>query len=115
MSRRLSHFMRACLLTCAYRDDATDFDPACYCGADEPYDEETGLCQTDANKMGDWDEWWLDVHSPACLDNIKPIMAARMAAAKAKGCDGLDPDNVDSYANGVSYGTTEQDQVNYLL
>lgn len=65
--------------------------------------------------MDGWNEWWLDVRTPSCLANIQPIMSARIKAAKAKGCDGVDPDNVDSYANGVSYGTTDQDQVNYLV
>lgn len=97
-----------------WRDDAKSFDPACYCGKGEPFDAATGLCKTDKNKMGDWDEWWLDIHTPSCVTNIKSAMAKRIKAAKDKGCDGLDPDNVDSYANGVTYGTTDQDQVNYL-
>lgn len=96
------------------RDDAKSFDPACYCGKNEPFDSATGLCKNNKNKMGDWDEWWLDVKTPACVTNIKSVMAKRIKAAKEKGCDGLDPDNVDSYANGVTYGTTAQNQVDYL-
>lgn len=48
------------------------------------------------NLLGEWNEWWLDIHSDKCKQNVLPIQAARIAAAKAKGCDGLDPDNVDS-------------------
>lgn len=64
--------------------------------------------------MGDWDEWWLDIKTPSCVASIKTVMAERIKAAKKKGCDGLDPDNVDSYANKVSYGASDQNQVDYL-
>lgn len=36
------------------------------------------------------------VHSDSCKANIKEVQLARIKSAKAKGCDGLDPDNVDS-------------------
>ena len=65
--------------------------------------------------MDGWNEWWLDIKTPTCLANIKPIMAARIKAAKDKGCDGVDPDNMDSYANEVSYGATDKNQFDYLM
>lgn len=49
--------------------------------------------------MEDWDEYWLDIHSENCKANVQTAQAARIAAAALKGCDGMDPDNVDS----VSY------------
>lgn len=68
--------------------------------------------------MGEWDEWWLDIKTPKCITNVQSVMAARIQAAHDKGCDGVDPDNVDAYANEVSYGVpfgiTDTDQVNYL-
>jgi len=73
------------------------------------------LCKTTKNKMDGWNEWWLDIKTPTCLANIKPIMAARIKAAKDKGCDGVDPDNMDSYANEVSYGATDKNQFDYLM
>jgi hypothetical protein len=47
-------------------------------------------------KMDDWDERWLDVREIALL---KPIMSGRMKMAKDKGCDAVEPDNMDSYSN----------------
>ena len=32
-------------------------------------------------------------------DNVRKIMQARLDVAKEKGCDGVDPDNVDGYDN----------------
>ena len=46
--------------------------------------------------MDGWNEYWLDIRTPACLTNIKGIQEARMKKFKQKGCDGVDPDNVDS-------------------
>lgn len=43
-------------------------------------------------------ERWLDVRSPV----VKSIMEKRIRLAKGKGCDGIDPDNVDGYANKVN-------------
>ena len=47
-------------------------------------------------KMADWDERWLDVREIALLE---PIMRGRMAMAAEKGCDCVEPDNMDSYTN----------------
>jgi hypothetical protein len=46
--------------------------------------------------MDDWDEYWLDLHSETCKANVKTVQAKRIKEAAAKGCDGMDPDNVDS-------------------
>jgi hypothetical protein len=47
-------------------------------------------------KMADWNERWLDVRE---IDLLKPIMTARLKAAKEKGCDAVEPDNMDAYSN----------------
>jgi len=39
------------------------------------------------------DEKWVDIRS----DNVRNIMANRIALASEKGCDAVDPDNVDGY------------------
>lgn len=72
-------------------------------------------------KLDGWEgEQWLDVRSLAAL---RPIMVARMKLAKSKGCDAVDPDNVDAFAQGstlsevkqnTGFPITKQDQVNYL-
>lgn len=60
--------------------------------------------------MGDWEgENWLDIRS----SNVRDIMQARMALAKAKGCDGVEPDNVDGYANSTGLPLTYADQISY--
>ena len=79
--------------------DALSFNASCYCGEGVSSDPTTGRCQgsnADQNKLDGWDEWWLDIHSPGCTANIEAVMTTRMQAAKGKGCDGVDPDNVDS-------------------
>lgn len=40
-------------------------------------------------------EYWLDTNST----NVRNIMSSRLALASSKGCDGVDPDNVDGYDN----------------
>lgn len=46
--------------------------------------------------------------------NVRSIMAARIALAKRKNCDGIEPDNVDGFEKGnANIGFTAQDQLNY--
>ena len=47
-------------------------------------------------KMSDWDERWLDIRR---IDLLESIMRSRMQLAKQKGCDCVEPDNMDSYTN----------------
>jgi hypothetical protein len=47
------------------------------------------------NKLGDWNEWYVDIHSKKCKKHIQKVMKKRIKAAAKKGCDGVDPDNVD--------------------
>jgi hypothetical protein len=57
--------------------------------------------------MGDWPgEWWLNIRT----DNVRRIMAARIAMCKSKGFDAVDPDNVDGYTNPNGVGLTAADQ-----
>lgn len=56
-------------------------------------------------------EFWLNTSSP----NVRNIMTARLQLAARKGCDGVDPDNVDAFNNGGGgFGLTSQDAVDYL-
>ncbi|PPJ50098.1 hypothetical protein CBER1_05049 [Cercospora berteroae] len=46
---------------------------------------------------------------------IRDIMRARLAEAKARGCDGIDPDNVDAYLHsGGGFGLTQSDAIDYV-
>jgi len=42
------------------------------------------------------DEYWLDLSQ---LDKIKALMTPRFQRAQQKGCDAIEPDNTDCYAN----------------
>jgi len=78
-----------------WRDDADDFPPAVL-----------------GDPLGDWDgEWWLDVRD----ERVRDIMAARMDRAVERGCDGVEPDNVDGYANANGLELTAEDQLDYNI
>ena len=69
------------------------------------------LAQTVLGKVLDgWpDEKWLDVRSAA----VRDVMKGRFDLAKSKGCDGVEPDNVDGFDNDNGLGLTKQDQIDY--
>lgn len=49
--------------------------------------------------MDDWPgERWLDLKS----ENVRNIMARRIKLAAEKGCDAIDPDNVDGYVSSIT-------------
>lgn len=53
------------------------------------------------------DERWLDVRST----NVRSIMIARLDLAAQKGFDGVEPDNVDGFANDSGFDLTAADQL----
>lgn len=55
-------------------------------------------------------EKWLDTRN----QKVRDIMAARMKLAKSKGCDAVDPDNVDGYANPTGFSLTKADSIDYI-
>jgi len=58
-------------------------------------------------KLDGWaGEKWVDIRN----DALKPIMSARLDLAKQKGCDGVDPDNVDGYSNSTGFPLTRAQQ-----
>ncbi|WP_144409905.1 endo alpha-1,4 polygalactosaminidase [Cupriavidus basilensis] len=62
------------------------------------------------NALSGWaGERWLDTRSA----NVRQIMQARMDLAKSKGCDGVDPDNVDGYTNKPGFPLTATTQLDY--
>ncbi len=77
-----------------WRPDSADF-PAAVLG--EPLDDWPG-------------ERWLDI---AQLERLQPIMQARLELAVAKGCDGVEPDNVDGYTQASGFRITYADQLAY--
>ncbi|MCB1776000.1 MAG: endo alpha-1,4 polygalactosaminidase [Candidatus Competibacteraceae bacterium] len=55
-------------------------------------------------------EKWLDISN---IDILIPIMEARLDLAVSKGCDGVEPDNVDGYSNNTGFTLSDQDQIAY--
>jgi len=61
--------------------------------------------------MAGWEgESWLDVRR---IDLLEPILNARLDLAVQKGCDGVDPDNVNGYENETGFPLTPEDQIAY--
>lgn len=54
-------------------------------------------------------EAWLDIRDK----QVWRIMQNRLKLAAEKGCDGVDPDNVDGYSNNSGFPLTAQDQVRF--
>jgi hypothetical protein len=54
-------------------------------------------------------EKWLDTRSA----NVRAIMSARLDKASARGCDGVEPDNVDGYTNKPGFALTAATQLDY--
>ncbi|MDQ2823730.1 MAG: endo alpha-1,4 polygalactosaminidase [Pseudomonadota bacterium] len=52
---------------------------------------------------------WLNTGSA----NVRTIMTARLDLAKTKGCNGVEPDNVDGYANSTGFALTAATQLDY--
>lgn len=62
------------------------------------------------SKMDGWDELWLDISN---LEALGPIMRARLDLAAQKGCDAVEPDNVDGYSNRTGFSLKASDQITY--
>lgn len=61
-------------------------------------------------RLGNWPgERWLDTRSI----NVRAIMSDRIALAASKGCDGVDPDNVDGYSNRTGFPLSYNSQLDY--
>jgi hypothetical protein len=77
-----------------WRDDAADFDAA---GIGEPLDGWPG-------------ERWVDTRA----QGVRDIMAARLDLAASKGCDAVEPDNVDGHQANSGFPLTVADTLDYL-
>jgi hypothetical protein len=77
-----------------FRSDASSFHPSDY-----------------GKELDGWPgEYWLNTSSP----NVRSIMQKRLDLAVEKGCDGVDPDNVDGYDNDNGIGLTQAMAVEYV-
>ncbi len=55
-------------------------------------------------------ERWLDIRR---IDLLAPIMGARLDLCKAKGFDGVEPDNIEIHDNRTGFPLTYKDQLTY--
>jgi hypothetical protein len=55
-------------------------------------------------------ERWIDVRN---ISALAPVMRARMDKCRNKGFDGIDPDNVDGYANNTGFSISQSQQLAY--
>jgi len=63
------------------------------------------------NDLSGWEgEKWADIRSAT----VRQAMASRIALAQEKGCDAVDPDNIDGYNNDNGLGLTSDDSVDYV-
>ncbi len=87
----------------------------CYfsAGTYEPWRPDAPLFPREiiGNPLKDWpEERWLDIRR---LDLLAPLMEARLDLAVQKGCDGVEPDNVDAYQNKSGFPISDKDQLRY--
>lgn len=90
----------------------------CYfsAGSREDWRDDAGDFPEDAigDPLDGWEgENWIDVMDPT----VRAIMKARLDLAAGRGCAGVEPDNVDGYANrnGLGLSATEQLDFNRFL
>lgn len=55
------------------------------------------------------DERWLDVRHPS----VRALATGRLDRAVERGCDGVEPDNVDGYANPTGFALSAGDQLDF--
>ncbi|WP_456480586.1 endo alpha-1,4 polygalactosaminidase [Nautilia sp.] len=81
-------------------------------GTWEDYRSDAGEFPEDVkgNDVEGWNgEKWLDIRS----STVRSIMTKRMDLAVEKGCEGIEPDNMDGYQNSTGFALTYQDQFDY--
>jgi len=86
----------------------------CYfsAGSFENYRDDAGTFAEEdlGTTLDGWpDERWLDVRS----EGVRTVMRARLDVAVAKGCDGVDPDNVDGYTQDSGFPLTADEQLDF--
>ncbi|HEX7134446.1 MAG TPA: endo alpha-1,4 polygalactosaminidase [Iamia sp.] len=76
-----------------YRDDAESFPDEILGEAYEGFE----------------DERWLDIRA----SSLRPLLTARIERAADKGCDAVDPDNVNGFENETGFPLTADDQLEF--
>jgi hypothetical protein len=88
----------------------------CYfsAGSFEDWRQDAALYSTDdyGNPLDGWDgEFWVDTRS----ENVREIIKSRLDLALEKGCDGVEPDNVDGYQNDPGFPLNYDTQLDFNI
>lgn len=87
----------------------------CYFSAGTFEDWRSDISQIPKSSLGkpmpDWEgeTWWNVNHK-----SVRDVILSRLNLAKSKGCDGVDPDNVDFYDNDTGLPITQNDTLEFL-
>lgn len=86
----------------------------CYfsAGSLETFRDDVGFVADEAigRRLDGWaDERWLDITHPDTLE----LARGRLDHAVARGCDGVEPDNVDGYVNGTGFPLSAAEQLQF--
>ncbi len=84
-------------------------------GAWEKYRPDADNFPTDVigNKYIGWDgEYWLDISN---YESFRSLISARFDLAASKGCDGIEPDNINGFQEDTGFSITAQDQLAYNI
>lgn len=87
----------------------------CYFSAGSYENWRNDSLEFEESDLGDpldgWEgERWVNISS----SNVRRIMRNRINLASSKGCDAIDPDNVDGYSNKNGLGLTKNDSINFI-
>lgn len=87
----------------------------CYISVGSWEDKRPDADQFPSEVLGkDYEGWpgerWLDIRH---IDLLSSIMQARLDLCKAKGFDGVEPDNIEIYDNDTGFPLTYEDQLTY--
>ena len=87
----------------------------CYLSAGSWEEFRPDAQQFPASVVGkDYEGWsgekWLDIRQ---IELLAPIMRSRLDQCAAKGFDGIEPDNIDSYQTDTGFPLTYEDQLRY--
>ncbi len=86
----------------------------CYfsAGTFEEWREDASYFREDelGNPLEGWPgERWVDIRS----ENVREIIKRRLDLAKKRGCDGVEPDNMDGYLNDSGFDFGPEDQLDF--
>lgn len=69
--------------------------------------------ETLGKPMHEWEgESWLDIRN---IESLRPVIERRLDLAVNKGCDGVDPDNVNGYESDTGFPLTYEDQIEFNI